>query len=336
MRTCTSCGRTIGKVAARCLYCGTPTGDAPIAVARKPVLGSCPGCLRNVRALPGATGACAFCALSFELAEDGATRPASSTPAVTHAHVHRLVSPLPAARLWDLVRDVLLRRAAFQELGAGEAERAVDALTLIATWPGESPQWLPIAIHEAPTVVPRAIFGVSDGGVVDEDEHTVLLSTIATMGRNKELAGRAASNLLGHASALGVSAVTSSLGLGFGVRYKPKDEVATESRLQLRAYLVARHGGVELETVLEQIDQEPPTPLSAAQERELHRRIAASRSLLAAYYILGALFGPSCKGGTAFSITRDAIAQRLTTLGCDGSPELIDQLVIRMPPAFTA
>ena len=336
MRTCASCGRTVGKVAARCLYCGTPTGDAPIAAAKKPVLGTCPGCLRNVRGLPGTAGTCSFCALAFELADDGATRPTSSTPAVAHAHVHRLVATLPAARLWDLVRDVLLRRAAFQELGAGEAERAIDALTSIATWPGESPQWLPIAIDEAPTVIPRAIFGVSDGGLVDEDDRMVLLSTIGTTARNKELAGRVATNLLGHASALGVSAVTSSLGLGFGVRFKPKDEVATESRLQLRAYLVARHGGVELETVLAQIDQQAPFALSDAQERELHRRIAASRSLLAAYYILGALFGPSCKGGTAFSVTRDAIARRLEALGCDASPELIDQLFIRMPPAFAA
>ena len=286
--------------------------------------------------LPGASGACSFCALAFEVTDDGTARPASASPAISHGDVHRLVSALPAARLWDVVRDVLLRRAAFQELGVGEAERAIDALTRIATWPGESPTWLPIAMHEATVVIPRVVFGVADAGLVDEHGRTILLSTIGTAGGSADTSGRVATSLLGHASAMGVSAVTSSLGLGFGVGYKPSDEIATASRLQLRAYLVAREGGVELENVFNQIDQQAPYPLSQAQERELHRRTAASRSLLASYYILGALFGPSCKGGTAFGLARDAIAQRLTALGCDSSPELIDQLCIRTPPPFPA
>lgn len=323
-------------MAARCLYCGTPTGDVPVAATRKPVLEACPGCLRTVRALPGATGTCSFCALAFEISDDGTARPTSSTPAVGHGHVHRLVSTLPAARLWDLVRDVLLRRAAFQQLGAGEAERAIDALTLIATWPGAAPRWLPITLDEATGLVPRVLFGVNDGGLANEGGHTILLATIGTMAKNAELSGRVATSLLGHASAMGVSAVTSSLGLGFGVSYAPSGEIAAESRIQVRCYLVADQGGVELEHVFNQIDQRPPSPLTDAQDRELDRRIAASRALLVAYHILGALFGPSCKGGTAFSISRDAIAQRLTALGCDASPELVDQLCVRTPPPFPA
>jgi hypothetical protein len=230
-----------------------------------------------------------------------------------------------------VVRDVLHRRAAFNELGAGEPEQTIAALTLVATWPGASPTWLPIAMGDAAGVIPRAIFGVSDGGLLPEEGETVLLSTIATVPRNKDRAQRAAAGLLGHGVAAGLSALTS--GLGFGVGYKPPDDVDTQSRIQLRAHLSEHQGGVQLE-VYNQIDQQTPTRLSVAHEHELHRRIAASRSLLASFYILRALFGPTCRAGTAFSITRDALTARLSALGCDHSPELVDRLCIRMPTAF--
>ena len=340
MRTCTSCGRTLGKVAARCLYCGTAAvdtpapapatrkpGDAPAPAARKPVLATCPGCLRNARVAPGAAGACPYCALAFTVDDDGRAQlgRASTTPPATRAHVDRLVAELPSARLWDVVRDVLHRRTAYNELGVGEAERAIDALTLIATWPGDSPLWMPVSLDDAIAVIPRVVLGVSDGGRLLEDGDTILLATLSTRGRLGDAAGRASLNILG---------VASNLALGVGFHASDPDHVETSTRVQIRTTLVERHGGVELTEVANQIDQQRPTRLSVAQERDLLQRIAASRSLLAGYYIVGALFGPSCKAGTAFSITRDAIAQRLSHLGCDNSPELVDQLCIRMPPAF--
>lgn len=341
MRACASCGRTIGKVAARCLYCGkaasdraaAPTasagssGSGASASARKPILVTCPGCLRNARVAPGASGNCSYCALAFSADDDGTPRigRASSTRAATRADVNRLVADLPSARLWDVVRDVLLRRVAYSELGAGEAERAIDALTLIATWPGESPFWLPLPLDEATAVVPRAVFGVADGGKLHEDGEQVLLVTLATKDRPGDAKGRAAVNLLGFAS---------EMALGVGFHAKDPGHVETEKRIQIRATLVERHGGIELTRIGNQIDQQPPWQLSVAQGVALMQRIAASRLLLAGYYITGALFGPSCRAGTAFSITRDAIAQRLAALGCDSSPELVDQICVRMPPLF--
>ncbi len=329
MRACTSCGRTLGKVATRCLYCGTPAGDAPAAAggARKPVVVTCPGCLRNARIAPGATGACTYCALAFHVDDAGTARlgRSPSTPAATRAQIDRVVADLPPARLWDLVRDVLHRRAAFDELGAGEAERAVDALTLIATWPGDSPFWLALSLAEAPALIPRVVFGVSDASTLIDDGDTTLLVVLALRSRMSGPGGRAAVNLLGAASNL-------ALGVGFSAR--DQDQVNTSVRVQIRTDLVEDRGGVALAGRANQIDQEAPTPLSPAQEREICQRIAASRGLLAGYYIAGALFGPSCRGGTAFSLTRDAIGQRLAALGCDHSPELVEQLHIRMPPAF--
>jgi hypothetical protein len=337
VRACASCGRTIGKVAARCLYCGTPATDggaataAPAAKAsggaRKPMLVTCPGCLRNARVAPGASGSCSYCALAFSVDDDGAPRigRAATAKSASRADVMRLVADLPSARLWDVVRDVLLRRAAYTELGVGEAERAIDALTLIATWPGQSPFWMPLPLDEATAVVPRVVFGVSDGGKLHEDGEHVLLITLSTRGRLGDAGGRAAVNLLGFAS-----------DMAFGVGFKANDpgHVETETRVQIRASLVERHGGIELTRLGNQIDQQPPWQLSVAQTVTLTQRIAASRALLAGYYITGALFGPSCRAGTAFSITRDAIAQRLTALGCDSAPELVDQICVRMPPLF--
>jgi hypothetical protein len=124
--------------------------------------------------------------------------------------------------------------------------------------------------------------------------------------------------------------------MAFGIGFHAKDpnRVETEKRIQIRATLVERHGGIELTRLGNQIDQQPPWQLSVAQQVAVTQRISASRSLLAGYYITGALFGPSCRAGTAFSITRDAIAQRLDTLGCDSAPELVDQICVRMPPLF--
>lgn len=285
MRACASCGRTIGKVAARCLYCGTVAADAPAAAAtaQKAAIVKCPGCLRTARVAPGAKSSCSFCAIAFHVDDDGVARVgrASTTPAATHAQVNRLVSALPSARLWDAVRDVLLRRSAYSELGAGEAERAIDALTLIATWPGDSPQWLPIAIDDAVAIVPRAIFGVVDGGLLTEGGHTVLLSTIGTISKS-DLAARTADRLFDIGAGLAISAVTTSLGLGFGVSVESDEKLDNAVRLQLRSYLVAHEGGVHLTDVFNQIDQKPWAPPSVAQERELHTRIASSRPLLAA------------------------------------------------------
>ncbi|HUQ04197.1 MAG TPA: hypothetical protein VM261_16975 [Kofleriaceae bacterium] len=334
MRACASCGRNLGKVATRCLYCGTIASDAPPAAAgARPLVTTCPGCLRNVRVAHGASGSCSFCALAFHVDDDGTARVGrtGATPAATRAQVDKLVADLPSARLWDVVRDVLHRRAAFNELGADEPVEIIAALTLIATWPGTSPTWLPIPIADAVGIIPRAIFGVADGGLLPEEGETVLLSTIATAPRHKDRAHRAAAGLLGHGVAAGLSALTSNLGFGLG--YKPPEDVDTRSRIQLRAHLTEHLGGIQLD-VYDQIDQQTPTRLSVAHEHELHRRITASRSTLASYYILRALFGPSCKAATAFSITRDALTARLTALGCDQSPELVEQLCIRMPPTF--
>ena len=49
--------------------------------------------------------------------------------------------------------------------------------------------------------------------------------------------------------------------------------------------------------------------------------------------MLAALFGRSCRGGTALSLVKDAIAARLASLGVDAT-ELVDALCIRMPPTF--
>lgn len=331
MRACTSCGRTLGKVATRCLYCGTaaPADAAAAGPKGKPVVVSCPGCLRKARVTPGAPGSCAYCALSFDADDEGTARigRAPGTAAATRAQLDALVAELPAARLWDLVRDVLYRRAAFGELGAGEAERAIGALTLIAEWPGDSPFWMPLALADASTVIPRVVFGVSDGGTLHEHGDTILLVCLALRPRLAASAGRAVVNILGAAS---------NFGSGYGFHVGEPDHVETSMRVQIRTMLVERHGGVELAGRANQIDQNAPTPLTPAQEAELRARVAASRALLAGYYIAGALFGPSCRGGTAFSITRDAIAERLRALGCDHSPELVEQLCIRMPAAFSA
>lgn len=328
MRACASCGRTLGKVAARCLYCGSPATDTPAAsAAGKPVVVTCPGCLRNVRVAPGTTGTCAYCALSVHVDGDETVRlgRAASTPAATRAQVDRLVADLPTARLWNVVRDVLYRRAAFNELGVGEGERAIAALTLIATWPGKSPYWMPLPLADAATVIPRVVFGVSDSGTLHEHGDTVLLAVLALRPRLGPSGGRAAVNLLGLAS---------NLTLGVDFHASAPGHVETSVRVQIRATLVEQHGGVELIGRGNQIDQAPPTPLSDAQELELRHRIASSRGVLAGYYIAGALFGPSCRGGTAFSITGDAIARRLAALGCEHSSEIVEQLCIRMPPVL--
>jgi hypothetical protein len=328
VRACASCGRTLGKVAARCLYCGTPSGAPPATSHHKPQLVPCPGCLRNVRVTPGITGTCTYCALGIDADDGGTVSPARAAgPAVTRAQIEHLVADLPPARLWDLVRDILHRRAAFHELGAGEAERAIDALTLIATWPADSAYWLPLSLADAPSVIARAVFGVSDGAVLYESGDPTLLVVIGIRDRAGDTSGRAAVNLLG---------VASQLAIGVGFYARDTDRVETSTRIQIRATLVERDGGVELTRRRNQIDQDAPTPLTAAQELELRLRIAASRALLAGYYIAGALFGPSCRGGTPFSLTREAIGQRLARLGCDDAPEIVDPLAIRMPPPFGA
>ena len=253
MRTCTSCGRTLGKVATRCLYCGAAAAEAPPAGGGKPVLVRCPGCLRNARGAPGATGTCAYCALWFQVDDDGVARVGRnpSTPAATRAQVDALVADLPSARLWNVVRDILHRRAAYSELGAGEAERAIAALTLIATWPSAAPSWMPLPIADAPTVIPRAVFGVSDGAALQEYGHTVLLVLVGLRDRVADTTGRAAVNLLGLAS-------NAALCVGFGV--SEDDQVQTRARVQIRARLVEQHGGVDLEGLANQIDQHRPTP----------------------------------------------------------------------------
>jgi hypothetical protein len=317
-------------MATRCLYCGTTAADAPAAgagAAGKPVVVTCPGCLRKARVVPGVTGACGYCALSFQIDDEGNARlgRTTSTPAATRAQVDHLVADLPSARLWDLVGDVLHRRVAFSELGTGEAERAIAALTLIASWPGDSPYWMPVALADAATLIPRVVFGVSDGAALHEHGDTNLLVCLALENRLSAASGRAAVNLLG---------VVSNLAAGVGFHADEPDQIETAARVQIRATLVEQHGGVELTRRGNQLDQEAPKPLTVAQEGELRSRIAASRGPLASYYIAGAIFGPSCRGGTAFSISRDAIAQRLAALGCDHSTELVEQLCLRMPPVF--
>jgi hypothetical protein len=175
--------------------------------------------------------------------------------------------------------------------------------------------------------VPRAVFGVADYGVERGAGESVLVMLLSTHERRRELDAADAINVLGLAA-------LATTGVGFGVS---KDKVTV--RVQIRATVRACGGGVAV-AAANQIDQKPPTPLWNDQVRQLSDRLASCRRLLAGYYTLAALFGPSCRGTTAFSATRAAIANRLHALACAPPAAAIearlDTLCVRMPPAFPA
>jgi hypothetical protein len=127
-------------------------------------------------------------------------------------------------------------------------------------------------------------------------------------------------------------AVSQAVEGALGLRLRTRgDTVKTRARVQIRLDLVERDGGTELAELANQVDQNPPTPLSSAQRDEVASRVAGTRSTITGYYVLGALFGVSCRGGTAFSLVREAIGERLRVLGVASSTEMLDALCIRMP-----
>jgi hypothetical protein len=91
------------------------------------------------------------------------------------------------------------------------------------------------------------------------------------------------------------------------------------------ATLVEEHGEVKLTVAIRSIKS--PTPLSVAQGR-IDDRIASSPTCSPA--TTASAVGPSCRGGTAFSITREAIALP-SALGCNHSPGWSSSST-RMPP----
>jgi hypothetical protein len=328
-RTCASCERPLGNLASRCMHCGMLVAGAVVVTARKPVLVECPGCDRKVRVLPDEPSRCMYCAIQLIANADpnrpARLAPASDAPRAARADIESILAGLPAKDPWDLVRDVVSARAETHDLLAGETEAIVDDLRAVTRWQHDGrDMFLPLGPAKAEALVPRAIFGVADYGVFRDRGETELLIPLAARPRARSTTREDAINALGLASSL-------AFGVGFGA--KKVDAVDTRQRFQIRVVLHVVEDGVELEPH-NQIDQEPPTPLLQQQRDALVGRIANSRRILEGYYVLAALFGTSCRGSTAFSITREAIAKRMTALTCSRSPAIVDALTIRMPPAF--
>ncbi len=315
-------------MATRCLYCGTAVAGAKRPQPpSQPVLVGCPGCLRKVRTPPGQLTTCTYCALAFMVDATGAPRlgPRDGATLAAPDRVERALARLPSARACDLAGAVLRARTG-ADLIDGEADRVVDALTLIARPPVARPTWLPLTVDGAEELVPRVVLGVTTAGVERGERGITLVAVIETRTRLElDLRKRAALRAIDLAAGY-------ALGGGLGVRNP--DNVSTDVRNQVRLDLAAVDGGVEVTGLTGQVDQEPPTPATVGQRAALRDRLAACRPALASYYLLAALFGPSCRHGTAFSLTRDAIAARLRALACPADDPVVDALCIRVPPTF--
>jgi hypothetical protein len=324
---CTACGRPVGNLAARCLYCGTAVaGKAQPAARERTVLVECPGCERKARLATMVLGRCTFCGLQFMTSTPGRLRVGIGDAALaTTEEVNAALEACPPTGTWALVRSMLLARVHGDELGAGEAAAIVRALETVLRWePGTDLAFLPITSADAEVIVPRAVFGIADSAVYREPAATVLLVHLASRPRRRELDRHDALNVLGLAS-------LATTGVGFSV--DEPEELRTQERVQLRVTVRPATAGITI-AAANQIDQHPATPLRLDQERELFDRLASCPRLVRGYYLIAALYGPSCRGTTAFSITREAIAKRLAALGCSTEPAVIDALCIRMPPAF--
>lgn len=332
MASCAACGRPMGNLARRCLYCGAAVAGEPTAPPKhKPVACGCPGCARTLRVVPGEPTACMYCGLAFTAAREPG-RPPRLGPAhggVTPAQIAALTAGLPAARVWQTVRAVLGARAELDELTPGEAEAVLRRLAATLDRPADDGAWwLPLELDEAAALVPRVVLGQADFGVAAEPGRAVVTVVLATRDRSK---------LPDHGKRLAANAIGLALGVGLGVDLTVggPEQLTGQTRVQLRIELAAQAGGVAL-GFANQIDQAPPTPLSAAERDELAGRLAAARARLAGYYLLAAIYGPSCQGATAFSLVREAIAARLTALGCPAPAPLLDVLALRMPAPYPA
>ncbi len=332
MATCATCNRPIGNLAKRCLYCGAAVAGEPATAAKlKPMACVCPGCARTVRVMPGEPSACMYCALSFT-ASSVAGRPPRLGPAhggVSRAQVAALTGGLPSTRTWQAVREILLARAEHDELSPGEAEAVVRRLAAILERPADvATSWLPLELEEAELLVPRVVLGHIDVGVFPETGRSVLMVVLSTSPRSQlqDRGKRLAANALG-------LALVAGLGVGFSV--DNPGQLQGQTRVQLRIDVVPKAGGVAL-NFANQVDEDPPTALSAAERDEVVRRLASARDRLASYYLLTALYGPAARGATAFSLVRDAIATRMATLACPAPAPLLDALCVRMPAPYPA
>ncbi len=319
----------MGALAKRCLYCGTAAAGEAAAAKARPVACVCPGCARTVRVMPGAPAACMYCALPFTASSDPA-QPPRLGPAhggVSRAQVAALTAALPPARLWQTVRELLPARADREELVPGEAEAVLRRLAAILDHPaGDAAAWLPLELEEAEQLVARVVFGHVDFGVTRETGRSIVTVVLASRDR---------SNLPVHGKHLATDALGFALdrAIGIGFRADRTDEVRGQTRVQLRVELAPAHGGVAL-AFADQIDQDPPTPVSAAARDEIARRLGAARDRLLGYYLLTALYGSACRGAIAFNLVRDAIAARMAALACPVSPQLLDVLCLRMPAPY--
>lgn len=324
----------------RCQYCAGeitfPEDVRRYIDARGPVVATperkrffmpCPGCARKTRVEPDADVVrCSFCAIRFH-APDNAESPARlgphrQAPLATVAETQAAVAHLPESGPWGIVRRALVGRAAMGELVHGEAEQLLALMSGVASWqPQPGVSFWPLPMSEASQLFARIVLGISE---YSEYNHGHLVELLVVL----KVGGRFDGS--GAMTGIALDALASRPSWHY---HREEPNHSTEARFQACVHLEATEGGVMF-MVRNQIDQNPPTPLSSQQAAEIERRVVASRAVLQGYYVLAALMGESCRGGTTFSITGPALARRLESLGCPAPEPLIQALAIKMPPQF--
>lgn len=298
--------------------------------SRKPVLVSCPGCARKAPTVPREQGRCMYCGIGFIAPSTAdsvaAVGPLNGDAVAEPATVQQAVNAMPHEYHCALAARILLARAQRRELAVGEAEALCAALIRLADWQPTlgATIHLPLAAEDAEVLVPRILFGVSEYGVFPRGNQTELLMVLGTKPRlnTPRVSGADALNLAA-ALALGVE-------LGAGDNH---EQVGAPIRIQIYSRFRSANNGVEFKA-LNQIDQQPTTPLSDAQRAELHARVMTSATLLQRYFVLAALLGRSCRASVAFSISAAAIAQRFEYLAGQAPQREVEALNLRLPPPF--
>lgn len=304
----------------------------PAPFSRKPVLVTCPGCARKAPTVPREQARCMYCGIGFIAPSTvdavAAVGPLNGAAVADPDAVQHAVSAMPHEYHCALAARILRARAQRHELAVGEADALCAALIRLADWQpllGASIH-LPLAAEDAEVLVPRVLFGVSEYGVFPRGNQTELLMVLGTKPR-VNLPRATGADALNLAAAL-------TLGVHLGLDdSRDRAQVAAPIRIQIYSRFRSANNGVEFKA-LNQIDQEPTTPLTDAQRAELHARVTACAPILQRYFVLAALLGPSCRAGVAFNISPAAIAQRFEFLAGQAPSREVEALNLRVPPPF--
>lgn len=268
----------------------------------------CPLCLRsrfNDPDLPESILRCQYCGASFRApsASGGTPRIPPLQGQLASIDAVKTLAERLDRNPYGWVADVLVARAALNELVLEDAVLVADRLERLDSWKPRNydEPYIPIPIVEAETVLPFLLFPdetfVSDRSVEGE------VDLIFVIGESTPL--------------VSTDVAVRILALCFGfpqISIPRSEESRTPDQRRLRLTLRSHTDGVFV-GFKTQINNEAPTPVPAEVLSAFGERLAMQRDDLFSYYALLALFGGWAGRTSVINATVDAIQSRLRAFG---------------------